>query len=161
MKVARKYIPLSVRVQVAERQLCELGDWGKINVALAETSCRSLKLRLEGALAHLFPGQHTELHHRPALVNRRWNKRTKDYEPRANDPDFLVYLAEDDHDIETRVRGQGAQRSDLGQRRYLKRVAKNRASAPPRARNRHLKVKIRSANRWPPKGSRRISARKP
>lgn len=52
-------------------------------------------------------GNHkVELHNRPALCNRPWN------DPPANSTDHLVYLAVDDHAIETRVRGIGAQRSD-------------------------------------------------
>jgi len=91
-----------------------------------------------------------ELHHDPALCNRRSYKRMVKgklrtfYDPPANDPEHLVYLAEDDHDIRTRVRGVGAQRSDLGQRRYLKRVARNRASKTA-AKVRRPKVK----RAWP------------
>ena len=80
-------------------------------------------------LRDLFPDAGCyELHHRPALVNRRRYVRKGKvvYDPPANDPDFLVYLPEHDHDIETRVRGVGALRSDLAEARRAKRIKRNR-----------------------------------
>lgn len=126
MRLHRPHIPISVRAEVAERQLCAAGDFGKVSVAM-HYDLPSGK-RLANALRLLFGDHPCELHHRPGLLNRhRYVRNGKTfYDPLANDPDHLVYLAVDDHDIETRVRGQGAQRSDLGQARYNKRVAKNR-----------------------------------
>jgi hypothetical protein len=124
VKLPRPYIPLSVRVQVAERQCRERGI-----SPLAPVVGGSLGARLHFAfiaLSHV--GLHNpELHHRPALCNRARDE-DGNYDPPANNPEYLVYLPADEHDIETRVRGIGAQRSDLGQKRYLKRVAKNRES---------------------------------
>ena len=62
-----------------------------------------------------------ELHHRPAIVNRH-RKPNGRYVPDANDPEFLVYLPKDEHDIETRVRGLHGQHSDLGLARKRKRA---------------------------------------
>lgn len=132
MRLPRPYIPLYVRVVVAERQMrdqtgCEVTDERGIPLRLTKTPLRK---RLDLALFHIgvFGTQKLELHHRPALVNReRYVRRGKTlYYPPANDPDFLIYLNEDEHAIETRVRGVGAQRSDLAQARYNKRVARNR-----------------------------------
>lgn len=90
------------------------------------------------------------LDHEPALENRQ---RYADvtgihYDPDANDPNHLVYRTVHEHYIKTHVRGDGAQFSDTAlakreRRRQKKKTAKVR--------------KIESANRWPPKGSRKIN----
>jgi hypothetical protein len=113
------------------------------------------------------------------------------YVPDANDPDYLVYVPKQDHDIETRVRGQGAQLSDLAIARKRKRKERKvnpkgtrygsqgprrlsyRGKSEPLAAAKRLeqrgsrkaavpsrswpKRKLRSANRWPPKGARKLS----
>lgn len=94
--------------------------------------------------AFLFGDRANALDHDPALVNRMRRSSHKMvrgkmrkitiYSPDANDPKHLLYREAgpgSDHDIKTRVRGDGAQRSDLGQRRYNKRVARNRERCPP------------------------------
>lgn len=129
MKLYRPYVPLAVRVLVAERQL------GKIGWCPTDQTCAlPLGERLFTNLRALFGDAKSELHHRPALCNRRRYVRNGKvfYDPPANDPAHLVYLADDEHDIETRVRGVGAQRSDLGQARYNKKVARNREKRVPR-----------------------------
>jgi hypothetical protein len=123
VRLHRPYIPWTVRRQVILRQLRERGG---LECFFGDTPDRRL---VEFCLMVLFgSGVKTELQHRPALCNRVQKIRNGKtiYKPDANDPDYLVYLRKEDHDIETRVRGIGAQRSDLGQRRYLKRVAKSR-----------------------------------
>ena len=129
MKVARKYIPLAVRVQVAHRQLLERGLWKPWHIEIMAGSAEPQSHRLAYALSLLFYGAETHLDHDPALCNRPWNNRTKDYEPRANDPAHLVYRTKVDHDIKTRIRGIGARHSDLGQRRKNKALARNRSKA--------------------------------
>lgn len=121
MKLKRPYISLKIRIAVAERQ-CR--DYGLVVIRAPSVSSKIWLGSLLRALSVFLPGR-LELHHRPALVNRH-RKRNGEYDPPANDPDYLVYLAKPEHDIETRVRGIGAQRSDLSQRRYLKHVARNR-----------------------------------
>ncbi len=158
----RPHIPLAVRVQVAGRQLRERGEsldrsilYGLgllMDDGSAGDPTLSAARKLQRLLSALFGDKKAELHHRPALINRR-RKRNGDYDPPANDPGFLVYLLEDDHDIETRIRGQHGQHSDLGLARKAKRIARNRD--PKRK-----KATIRSANRWPPRGSRKIQNRK-
>jgi hypothetical protein len=116
MKLPRPYIPLNVRLKVAERQLGR--SWS--------IKGQSGKVRLRLMLKLLFANEPYQLDHDPALTNRKFNRRLRRYTPPANDPDYLVYRSAVGHDIKTRVRGDGAQRSDLAQRRYLKRVAANR-----------------------------------
>jgi hypothetical protein len=130
-RLFRPHIPLKVRCQVAERQLRER-DPEKHGYVVPGKKTAGNRLRiLLPWLANTF-GENIklELHHRPALLNREWVARRNDYDPPANSPDHLIYLPEDDHDIETRVRGVGAQRSDLSQARYLKKVARNRETRP-------------------------------
>jgi hypothetical protein len=127
MKIRRPYIPLAIRVQVAERQT-------KVKFDDSCITRPSLKDQLKGLLYCLFGDAKVELHHRPALVNRvkRIVGAKTIYFPDANDPAHLIYVLKDDHNVETRVRGIGAQRSDLGQRRYNKKVTKNRLRDPKR-----------------------------
>jgi hypothetical protein len=117
VRLHRPYIPLAVRVQVAERQL-----------GLKSVSRRrgSLSVILKGCLVALFGGRAAQLDHDPALVNRRrfYSKHGMFYRPDANDPDYLVYREKHDHEIKTRVRGDGAQLSDLAQVRKRKRKLK-------------------------------------
>jgi hypothetical protein len=154
VKLIRPYIPIAVRVQVAERQVRETSGYHPKSIEHPEWSMR---FRLSAALEFLFgEDAKAELHHRPALCNR-WKSNTGEYVPAANDPEYLVYLVKGEHDIETRVRGVGAQRSDLGQRRYLKRLARNRAHripigypiTPHRGFFKVVKPKAKRPWRWP------------
>lgn len=122
MRLSRPYIPLRVRVRVAERQLlaCNIPPW---------PSRLPVRERLRLALLELFGTDPVELHHRPALTNRiktHIHGSFHRYEPDANDPDYLVYLPAADHDIETRVRGQHGDYSDLAKARKRKRVEKKK-----------------------------------
>lgn len=122
-RLYRPYIPLEVRVLVAVRHLVGVGGQPPPRCG---TSAGAYLRRL---LVLTFGHDNVELHHRPALMNRvRHTMKSGGvfYEPPANSPEYLVYLLPDDHDVETRVRGVGALRSDQGQQRYLKKVAKNR-----------------------------------
>ena len=126
------------------------------------------------------PGESLHLDHNPALRTRPYNPRVKNvaarYTPNANDPEYLIYRTQHAHHIKTNVRGDGAQHPD---RVLIKRERKRERAAAPCARccmrarvtgsrlcKRCGKVavkhhrKIQSANRWPPKGSRKIQNRK-
>lgn len=122
---------------------------------MASRYAGSAKVRIKYLIEDLFGGGvEVELHHRPALVNREKYKRNGKmfYRPDANDPGHLFYLVEEEHDIETRVRGLGAQLSDLGQARKRKRMARNRDKKRRRA-------KIASRiNPWPK--SRKLRSRR-
>lgn len=125
-RLKRPYIPYTVREKVILRQLAEAGikpDW------LAEDL--PVKQRVDRYIRQLFGNVRPELHHGPSLLNRRWNAHKGDYEPAANDPGYLVYLAPDDHDIETRVRGLHGQYSDLALARKRKRKER-KAKRPKR-----------------------------
>lgn len=159
MKLLRPYIPLSVRVLVAERQIAQAGlsrktnwmDWLPYRVSSRE--------RLEMNLLALFGDDKFDLDHDPALENRQFNKRTRKYMPDANDPEFLVYRTKENHRIKTLVRGDGALRSDASQRRYLKKIARNREKQRVKWTKARRKIRwrsrpLRSESRWAPKGSR-------
>jgi hypothetical protein len=124
--VKRPYISLVVRIIVAERQVREkhpLWTYRRRNRDIP------LRDRLKDALHILFDDQKVELHHRPALCNRlQFGDINRRYDPPANDPDHLVYLPKHDHDIETRVRGIGAQLGDLGKLRKEKKRTRKAAA---------------------------------
>ncbi len=155
-RLYRPPIPSSVRVQVAERQFyAKFPNGNQVYDLLAPDW--TLKRRLQWLLFMLFKEQKFELHHRPALVNRqrRGTGKATVYTPAANDVAHLTYLEEGAHDIETRVRGVGALRSDLSQARYLKKVSRNRETRPKTSRfpkfssrvKRTTKLKIKP--KWP------------
>lgn len=151
MKLPRPYIPLEVRLMVAERQVREHQLDPHLSPSLPKQARLEALLRI---LSTYHDEGKLELHHRPALLNREQVKIAGvviGYLPDANDHRYLVYLPEDEHDIETRVRGQGAQLSDLAQARKNKRIARRLSGTKKRG------PKLRSASRWPPKGSRKIN----
>lgn len=126
MRLPRPPIPLAVKLAVAERMIAERRAAGQADIAFVKSGS-GYKL-LYDLLGELFPpwGINTPLHldHDPALCNRKFSDRTGKYKPDANDPKFLVYRTKADHDIKTRVRGDGAQLSDLAMLRKNKRIAK-------------------------------------
>lgn len=137
MKLPRPHIPLRVRVTVAHRQLVYRGLWTKAHIRLMADSPMPAGHQLKHAIGLLFEGRKVELHHRPALENRE--KIFKDgvhvgYRPHPNNPDFLIYLENNDknndHYIETHVRGVGARRSDTGERNHQKAMERNRGLRP-------------------------------
>lgn len=139
-RLPRPYIPLRVRCLVALRQCFERG----ITPLLALGTSHSKALAI--MLSALFQGRKVDLHHRPALENREQiviDGKFICYVPDANDSDFLIYLENNDqnndHYIETHVRGVGALRSDTGQRNHQKALDRNRGAL-----KRRPKVKIRS-----------------
>ena len=151
MKLPRPYVPLRVRRLVAERQYQR--RFGNLKTALklyARLGIKSDRDILEVLLNELFgrmpPGRiivkpmegrpKLELHHRPALCNRIKVKLNihgsvcdYGYTPDANDPDYLVYLPADEHDVETRVRGQHGDYSDLAKARKRKRIERKQRMA--------------------------------
>jgi hypothetical protein len=101
-------------------------------------------LRLSVVLEALFGDAKVELHHRPALVNRQ-RKNNGDYVPDANDPEYLFYVPEDEHDIETRVRGLHGQHSDLA----LARKHKRKERKAKRRKIKWASRPLRSRSNWP------------
>ena len=141
MRLHRPYIPLEVRVKVAERQADAKG-FRLSPIGYTNTQ------RLSKLLLFLFGETVPELHHRPSLVNRE--QKGGKYVPDANDAEYLVYLDPQEHDIETRERGVGAQFSDLAQVRRQK----NKARKANRPKHKWPSRPLRSASRWPKKPSR-------
>ncbi len=124
MRLPRPYIRLGLRLKVATRAAIHNG-------MPAETVAAILRKRapLEEKLADLLQvfDDPFELDHDPPLSQRRklYNKsgRINGYQPAHDDPAYLVYRLKDDHRTKTYLRGDGAQRSDVSQQRYLKRIA--------------------------------------
>lgn len=152
MKLYRPRIPLDIRCIVAARQ-CMAGG-----IDIGEVVNKPAGRRLRHLLILLFKGRKHDLHHRPAIENRPSvpayiSHRGKVipiriYTPDANDPDHLIYLENNaennEHYIETHVRGIGALRSDTGERNHQKAIERNRGL---RSRRRKSKIAKR-INPW-------------
>ncbi len=143
----RPHIPLAVRESVVDRQMRIAG----FRPSWASQQGKSVAKRLRMKLEEFFGCRPVELHHAPALTNRervvRWVKGHGDeeaYVPPANDPEYLVYLPADDHDIETRVRGQHGQYADLALARKRKRIARKKLK-------RFKRKILQRVNPWPRK----------
>jgi hypothetical protein len=166
-RLFRPTIPVAVKYQVVLRQL---GEFFIEDVLMAHRFIpRDHRNRSHGrllseklaALAELLKCNISELRldHDPPLGARQRKgegKRTV-YKPDANDPEYLRYRPHGaqhagSHDVKTRIRGDHGQYSDVAlikrERRRNKKVKKKRSklrSAP-----------LRSGNRWPPRGSRKL-----
>lgn len=150
MKRPRPYIPLSVRVEVAERD-CVKGPWFPLYCSAVEVGGMTLGRRLVILLGHLPKG--SELDHDPALILREFDAATGKYTPDANDPAYLVYRDPDEHQQKTTGRRPGAERtittkgSDIGLKAKFARLEARTKSRP--------KAKIPSRkNPWPKRSFR-------
>lgn len=135
----RPYIPLSVRVQVAERQVEQQGSvFWLVYVSAQQINPWPLGRRLRVLLNQLFGDKPAQLDHDPALVLRV--KRTKmngevRYDPPANDPDHLVYRSSTDHLQKTTGRKPGATHtittkgSDIGLKTKFARLGRKRSAS--------------------------------
>lgn len=138
-RLPRPHIPLKIRCHVAAHQI----GWGlgakdgqpaaiAMLLSLHKANYGNLLLRLLTELQEklgVLPSGALHLDHDPALVNRKKIKRDGKivgYKPAANDPNFLIYRTKERHDIKTRVRGDGAQFSDLALARRERRRQKKR-----------------------------------
>lgn len=127
-RLPRRHIPLSIRCQVAARQVRAIG----IDPAQFE-DVSPLSERLDFLLTALFHGEDCQLDHEPALVNRK-QIRDRDgvllrYEPDEHDPDCLIYRLKHDHLIKTVVRGDHGQFSDVVLAKRARRREKKAAKA--------------------------------
>ena len=148
----RPHIPLSVRVQVAGRQMHAVDPklaasiaYGSKDLPLGRRLDRwlqALRAALSGDVA---------LDHDPALILRGFKiDRRKPpaawYTPNANDPDHLIYRVKDDHLQKTTGRKPGAERtvttkgSDIG--------IKTKFARLERPKRRKQKISARK-NPWP------------
>lgn len=143
MKRPRPHIPLSVRVEVAERQASAVGGlwWGwYLSVDWPDGYHGQ---RLKYLLQHLFPDGQYGLDHDPALILRPFNPKTGKYTPDANDPKFLFYRTTRDHLQKTIGRKADAEKtvttkgSDIWLKNKFKRLEqpskKRKAKIPQRA----------------------------
>lgn len=163
----RPYIPLAVRMQVAERQFnafAKTSDHPNVVLFRDEVDrahwkrTEPLADQLRALLTMTFGDSPPHLDHDPPLRTRLYNPRLKDvaarYTPNANDPNHLTYRTEHEHRIKTNVRGEHGQHPDrVLIKRERKRERKYRKPVPTFRRR-----KLRSANRWPE--GRKIQNRK-
>lgn len=143
MKRNRPYIPLAVRVEVAERQVRESGSvfWplylSEISICEKAKSPWGMGARLRVLMGELERSGPCQLDHDPALVLREFKiDRRKPpaawYTPNANDPDFLIYRPDDQHQQKTTGRKPGASRtittkgSDIGLKTKFARLERKR-----------------------------------
>lgn len=172
-RLLRPHIPLSVRVAVACGQLrsmfrCSVDrNAGEADSAYLPRVLTMLSLRLGGGPL--------QLDHDPALENREQVFRNGEhvgYRPDANDGAFLIFRTREGHRTKTFVSGDHGQYCDTilaARERNRKRKAAGkvmrrkdrkgdkRQGAAGRGRQAR---KLKSANRWPPRGSRPVNWRK-
>jgi hypothetical protein len=121
VRIPRPYIPISVRVVVAERQVHDLltrgitmGWWDFYLYQTEEKGwqyAQRLK-QLVGKLSEVL-GDVLQLDHDPALILRKYKVDQRKpkaawFTPNANDPDHLVYRVLGDHGQKTTGRKPGA-----------------------------------------------------
>ena len=145
MSLPRPHIPLSVCVQVAERQVQASGSalWPLYQSA-QEINPWPLGRRLRVLLNDLFGDTLYQLDHDPALVLRNFKRDARKpvaawFTPNANDPDHLVYRTKDDHLQKTTGRKPGAARtittkgSDIGiKTKFARLERKSRTTIKPK-----------------------------
>ncbi len=155
-KLPRPHIPLNVRCIIAMRQLgetCEVRDrsWSRLLADLlfrlsSKLGCEPKELRLD---------------HDPPLAVRKivysMTGQFVRYIPDANDPDHLIYRTAHNHHIKTNVRGDGAQFPD---RVLIKRERRRRKGSTKKPGAKIKSRPLKSSNRWPPRGSRKINWKK-
>lgn len=179
-RLLRPHIPLEVRCRVVLRQLSEM--WPDKAIDAHRNHEGGLGAFLLARLAYMAAVlrcevQDLRLDHNPALGARpKVFKRGKhvDYIPPANDPLHLEYrphgkMFERSHLIKTNIRGDHGQHPDrvlIKKMRRLERGGKKRRGVRPIKRRVAFRGKnkasrpLRSANRWPERGSQKFNRRK-
>lgn len=167
-RLPRPSIPLSVRLDVALRQLGYTDKERQAFIGVGKEA-RCMGKMLESYLVELAnrmgcPRDQLRLDHDPALENRTqikgYNDQIVRYYPNANDPEHLQYrphAAEyaGSHHIKTNVRGDNGQFSDNMLAKRKRKIAKKQE------RRRAGKVKKIASRKtaWPPRGSRKLRSR--
>lgn len=162
-RLHRPYIPMSVRVKVAERQVEKTGHaFWPLYLSGIQSADRmgvpwSLTRKLRVLLHCLFPHGGYQLDHDPALENRQYKEAANYYYPDANDLDHLVYRSKAAHLFKTTGRRPDAERTVTSKgsdnwiaKKFRRLERKTKASKRP-------KQKIRS--RGFQKGKRKINVR--
>lgn len=164
-RLYRPPIPLEVRCRVA---LKAHGTMWPDDLIAEVKKARGLGKWLSGMLAELAgllgcEVRDLRLDHDPplALRKRKGDGNKTIYSPPANDVEFLFYRPHGaqfagSHDIKTRVRGDHGQYSDLALiKRERRRNKRNKKG--DKKRRKWRSAPLRGANRWPPKGSRKMN----
>jgi hypothetical protein len=181
-RLLRPYIPIPVRIDVAERQAV----LGAPTVSFHDVPAKPTDRRLDALLGKIASQagcepQDLRLDHDPPLGARRkrFNRAGEhvDYYPAANDPAHLFYRPHGpqfagSHLIKTNVRGDRGQFPD---RVLIKRARRHERGESPKKASRFKcgghsgrkpKAKawptrpLRSANRWPSKESKKLETRR-
>lgn len=146
-RLPRPYIPIQIRIKVAERQFDASRHNGRKVYNLLKRDW-SLKRRLQWLLL-ILGFEHPECDHDPALILRKFNSRTRKFSPDANNPKFLIYCEKAEHQQKTTGRKPGATRtittkgSDIGLKAKFARLERQR---PPKPKHR-IPAPIKP--RWP------------
>lgn len=161
-RLKRPYIPLAVRVIVAERQFdaaTPFPPWnGEQNASVFRTFVdrdgwkkrNPLSEQLDMLLRLLFGEQKVNLDHDPPLGARKkiFRKRVHvDYDPPANDPTCLVYRLAVDHRTKTNVRGEHGQHPDRVLIKKNRRLEELQSGKAPRRRK--AKIPNKKNFKWP------------
>lgn len=169
-RLIRPSTPLEVDLRVLLRQLGDMFAEDVVEMAKEQHSLGTIVAEKKAQLASLLGCEVKDLRrdHNPALGARvkvfNGDGKHVEYDPPANDPEHLFFIPhgpqfENSHLIKTNVRGANGQHPDrvlIKRNRRIERQAKERAGlVKPRK-----KQKIRSASRWPAKGTRKIQNRR-
>lgn len=164
-RLLRPAIDLKTKLRVLCRQLGEMFVDDVVAMAEENRCLGTIVNEKLATLAQLLRCDPLDMHldHDPALGAREKVFRGGvhvGYRPDANDPEYLVYRTEADHKRKTNLRGDGAQHPD---RVLIKKQRRREREAEVALglRKPKPKAKIRSANRWPTKGVRKINWRRP
>lgn len=133
-RLPRPYIPLKVRLQVAERQ-----------VGFKPCPEATASSRLQGILMMLFGDSPAHLDHDPPLAARKKIKNKAGeiigYRPAANDPNYLIYRTAGAHRLKTNVRGEHGQHPDRVLIKKNRKIERREAGVKERP-----KAKVRGLN---------------
>lgn len=143
MKLHRPYIPISTRLQVAERQIDRAGLWlNYLSAGFRVPPYPSPTVCLKLALKLLFGDQPCHLDHDPSLGARPFNERTGKYEPDANSLNHLVYRLKEDHRVKTFIRGEHGQHSDIVLIKRERRRKRKAATKTTQKKQRQLRAAV-------------------
>jgi len=158
-RLFRPAIPVKVKCRVLLRQLGEM--FPDTVIVEHRRGLGRLAEALEARLAEMLLCTVNDLRidHDPALAlrSRSGEGKATVYDPPANDPEFLAYRPHGtefagSHDVKTRIRGDGAQFSDLALIKRQRRREKKAAEAKQRNKRQKFaarRQKIRGRWKWP------------
>lgn len=165
-RLFRPHIDLETKLRVLLRDLGDAFPEDMVEIAKEQRCLGTLVKEKEAELAALLGCKPDEIDydHDPALGARekvfdRFGVHVE-YRPAANDPDHLFAKDRTRHRLKTNVKGDHGQHPD---RVLIKKQRRREREAEVALGLRKMKPKavLRSANRWPAKGARKINWRKP